>query len=510
MSDNNALKVGFFVTISAIALAGVILFFGELPFTKKNRVEYFAYFKNVAGLSKGADVRVAGVKVGKVEELKFKNGKVEVVLSIEKNVPIYRDAIAKIESLGLLGDKYVEIDPGHPSSGRLPPNSVIAQTVRPADISQMVDRMSQAAESIKLLALNLNNLIEQNRQNLNQLIANLRELSANLNLLLEENRENLKLALANLRKTLESLRKELPPLLENYNRLALTLNGLLKDSKPYAVETLKNLSLLTKQLNEELPRLVKNLSEASSTIAENKKAISQTLHSLAKITRNIEKGKGTLGKLVNDKTLYVELKRSVKMLGEASSLIARTKLHIEAFAQYEGNGNGKAGVNVMLQPDGKKYYLFGIVGDSAGKVTKKTYYVNGQPQTVVEKEYKPEFNLQYARIFPDLWFHPGSVFVLRFGLKESTGGVGLDYVYNSRLMFTSDIWDFGREDHPDEDLNPNTEIGFKYMVYGPFFIKAGGYDLLNSKYRTIYIGGGMSFTDNDLKYLLGGMKLPSF
>ena len=88
--------------------------------------------------------------------------------------------------------------------------------------------------------------------------------------------------------------------------------------------------------------------------------------------------------------------------------------------------------------------------------------------------------------------------------------MGVDYVYNPKLMFTFDVWDFGREDHPGEELKPNTELGFKYMVYGPFFIKAGGYDLLNRKYRTVFVGGGMSFTDNDLKYLLGGMKLPSF
>jgi phospholipid/cholesterol/gamma-HCH transport system substrate-binding protein len=246
------------------------------------------------------------------------------------------------------------------------------------------------------------------------------------------------------------------------------------------------------------------------TLKRQRERIAETLNNIARITADIKSGRGTLGKLVTDDTLYTQLKRSVKLLGEASSVIAKTKIHIEAFAQYEGTGDSKAGVNLMIKPGGDKYYLLGIVGDSAGKVTKKTYYYNGKLTEVVEKEYKPEFTLQYARIFPDLWFHPGSVFVLRFGIKESTGGVGLDYVYNDRLMFASDIWDFGREDHPNEKLKPNTEVGFKYMVYGPFFIKAGGYDLLNPQYRTFYIGGGLSFTDNDLKYLLGGMSLSSF
>ena len=510
MDNNAAVKVGFFVTISALALGAVILFFGELPFAKRNYVEYYAYFKNVGGLSKGADVRVAGVKVGKVENLLFERARVKVVLQVKRDVPIYRDAVAKIESLGLLGDKYVEVEPGHPDTGRLPPGSVIPHSYRPPDMSQMVASLSKTSESIDKLAKNLNRLVEENRRQIDTLLANLSELSRNLNLLLAENRNNIDRTLENIKLLTDRLNRQLPDLLEEYQKLAETLRGTLKESKPYAVKTLKNLSILSEELKEELPRLVKNLNELTETFAKNRQEVGKTLRNIAKITEKIEKGKGTLGKLINDKSLYAELKKSVKTLGQVSEVVARTQLHMEAFAQYEGIGESKAGVNLMLQPDATKYYLFGIVGDSAGKVTKKTYYENGRAYEVVEKEYKPEFNLQYARIFPDPWFRTGSSFVLRFGIKESTGGVGLDYVYSPRLMFTFDIWDFGREDRPDEDLKPNTELGFKYMVYGPFFVKAGGYDLLNSEYRTVFVGGGMSFTDNDLKYLLGGLKVSSF
>jgi phospholipid/cholesterol/gamma-HCH transport system substrate-binding protein len=325
-----------------------------------------------------------------------------------------------------------------------------------------------------------------------------------------ENRKNLNQTLENIAKITQTLEKTLPQLIKNYDRLAQNLNTLLETNSHTIEETLKNLKELTETVKREIPILVKNLNGAVKTFADNRKSIEKTLKNLEKITAKINEGKGTLGKLINDKSLYTELKRSVKTLGKVSNTLAKTQLHIEAFAQYEGTGDSKAGLNIVLQPDGKKYYLFGIVGDSAGKVTKKTIYQNGSPVEITEKEYKPEFNLQYARIFPDRWLHKGSSIVLRIGIKESTGGVGADYVYNERLMFSFDIWDFGREDRPYEDLKPNTELGFKYMLYGPFFVKAGGYDLLNEKYRTVFVGGGMSFTDNDLKYLLGGIKLPSF
>jgi len=497
--QNSAFKVGVFVTVSAVTLGGVILFFGEIPFLNRNQVDYYAYFKNVGGLSVGSDVRVSGVKVGKVKSITFENGKVKVTLQFNKKVPIYRNAIAKIESLGLLGDKYVEINPGTPSAGPLPPGSVIKFTQTPADVTQMIDTMTETAKSIEKLSNSINQLVAENRKQLHQLLFNLNKLSAKIDELLNRNGKNIDKTLQQVASLTEKLNRELPKLIKNLNGLTVNLNSTVAELKPRLKQSLDSISKLSSDLDT-----------VAKALKNQRQSIEKTLQNLSKITSDISHGRGTLGKLVTDKTLYKQLKKSVKLLGEASEVLAQTKLHVDAWAQYEGKGDSKAGVNLILQPDNKKYYLFGIVGDSAGKVTKKTYYYNGTITEVTEKDYKPEFTIQYARIFPDRWLHPGSSFVIRFGLKESTGGVGFDYVYNERLMFTSDIWDFGREDKPNEKLKPNTEIGFKYMFYGPFFVKAGGYDLLNSRYRTFYVGGGMSFTDNDLKYLLGGMKMPSF
>ena len=507
---STAYKVGFFITVSSIALGGVILYFGGLPFNKGHREIYYAYFKNVAGLAKGSDVRVAGVKVGKVDNFIFEKGKVKVVLELYQKVPIYKDAKAEIKSLGILGDKYVEIDPGHPESGILPPKSVITKTITSPSISQMVATIQEAGESINNLARQLSLLIETNRNQLEELINNLNLLALNLNLLLKENRQSVNQSLENIQEITNALRKALPKLIKSYQELTDYLNFFVKESTPKADRLLTNLNQMSETLKVELPQLVKNLNQITASLASNRKAIETTIQNLNEISSKINRGQGSLGKLINDDSLYWELKKSAKTLGEAAGIIAKTRLHIESWGQYETEGDSKAGINVILQPSSTHYYLLGIVGDSAGKVSKKIYYQNGQPVEVTEKEFKPEFTLQYARIFPDRWFHPGSSIVVRFGLKESTGGIGLDYIYNERLMLFSDIWDFGRQDRPQENLKPNTELGFKFFVKGPFFIKLGGYDLLNAKYRSLLIGGGMSFTDNDLKYLMGAMKLPGF
>jgi len=510
MFNNTAYKVGFFVTISALALGGVILYFGEIPLTKRHELVYYAYFKNVAGLSKGSDVRVAGVKVGKVKNFIFENGKVKVVLEIYRQVPIYKDAKAEIKSLGILGDKYVEIDPGHPEAGLLPNKSTIAQTSVAPSISEMVETFQKTGKNIDKLVYQLTLLIESNRKQIEQLILNLNALAVNLNNLLEQNTKYINKSLKNIAILTRELRISVPKLLYSYERLTELLNVFAEKSLPKTQKLIENLNKVSYNLSHQLPHLINNLTVLSETLATNKEAIKGTLQNLYAITNEIKEGRGSLGRLIKDPTLYRELKKSAKTLSEAAGVITKTKLHIEAWGQYETEGDSKAGVNVILQPSHTHYYLLGIVGDSAGKVTKKVYYSNGQEREQVEKQYKPEVTLQYARIFPDKWLHPGSSIVARFGIKESTGGVGLDYVYNNRLMFFFDIWDFGREDRPNEDLKPNTELGVKYIFASPFFVKLGGYDLLNSKYRSFLIGGGMSFTDNDLKYLMGAMKVPGF
>ncbi|NPB05947.1 MAG: MCE family protein [Aquificae bacterium] len=509
MQTNAAFKVGLFVTLAALALAGTILFFGEVPLFREKLVEYYAYFKNVAGLSKGSDVRVSGVKVGKVKELLFEGGKVKVVLEVKEGVPLYRDAVARIESLGLLGDKYVEVDPGSPEAGILPPGSTIPRTEEPADFTKVVETFQRTGESIDLLARKLASLVEENRKELERLLVNLNELAVSLRTLTEENRENLKRTLENVAVLTEELKTSVPKLVRSYERLTETVTRLVDQSGPELRRTVRNLADLSEALSRDLPALVKNLEEITETVARNRDEIERTLENLAFVTEQIRRGRGTLGKLVTDEGLYRELKKSAGALGQAAEVVSRTDLHLEAWAQYQTVGESKAGLNLMLQPSPTHYYLLGVVGDSAGRVTKKVYYEDGNPRTVYEKDYQPEFNLQYARIFRDPIFGRGA-WVLRFGLKESTGGVGLDYVVSDRFMFFFDVWDFGREDRPYEDLNPNTELGVKFFVYGPFFARLGGYDLLNEEYRSVFLGGGMSFTDNDLKYLLGTVGMPGF
>ena len=107
------IKIGLFL---AIALAIIMLFIfvvGDLStlFEKKGYPLY-TYYDSVAGLEKRTVVRLAGVKVGYVQDIRLKGSQAEVEMSIDPDIKIRRDSRATLASLGLLGEKYVEILPG--------------------------------------------------------------------------------------------------------------------------------------------------------------------------------------------------------------------------------------------------------------------------------------------------------------------------------------------------------------------------------------------------------------
>ena len=74
----------------------------------------YARFESVAGLEAGHPVKMLGLKIGRVKSLRMdqENQVALAELKIDKNITIYDDAFASIKMLGLLGDRYVSIDPG--------------------------------------------------------------------------------------------------------------------------------------------------------------------------------------------------------------------------------------------------------------------------------------------------------------------------------------------------------------------------------------------------------------
>ncbi len=493
------IKLGIFVLITASAFAFLILTFGEVPLLRPKEKIYRVYFDDVAGLSVGADVMVAGITAGRVRELTLEEGRVKVVFGVREGVKIYKDARAYIGTIGLMGDKYLGIIPGTPEAGELEEGGEIERVEEVADTDRLVRELTKTAESFREVAENLREILEENRRNIKEAIENLRELTRLLREVTEENREDIR------------------RLIEQMARIADEISEVVSESREDVRVLVSNL----RRMSEDLPELVSNLNslsrELSGILRENREDIRVSVRNLAEITERlressrrldrilekIESGEGTLGRLIHDEELYESVTKGARLFGEAGEVITRTRLYVGFGGELYSGGDSKGFLSLRVQPERTTYYLIEVVGDSRGRVYTEQL-LDGQE--IVKKEFKPELTLQIAKNF---FVGGGRYLTLRAGLKESTGGVGFDFVPSRRMRIYTDVWDVGRKDRPGEpNLRPLLQIGLQLRLKGPFYARFGGDDILNDRLRGFFLGAGLEFSDESLKYLLGGMGLP--
>jgi len=133
--------VGIFVVIGLLAIAYMTVKLGNMGFLGENTYTLYAKFNKVTGLRTGNPVTMLGLNIGRVESFKLdqKDQLVVVDFKIDNGIEIYDDAIASIKTEGLIGDKFVSIDPG--GSGELLKNGdTITDTESPTDIMDLVSK----------------------------------------------------------------------------------------------------------------------------------------------------------------------------------------------------------------------------------------------------------------------------------------------------------------------------------------------------------------------------------
>ncbi len=133
--------VGIFVVIGLGLIAYMTVTLGKLPFLQGEMYPLAARFNNVTGLRNGSVVDMFGIDVGRVDKLGIdqKSGQALVQMQIRKGIVIYQDAIASIKTEGLIGERYVSIDPGG-AEAPLKPGGTITETQSPVDIMDLIGK----------------------------------------------------------------------------------------------------------------------------------------------------------------------------------------------------------------------------------------------------------------------------------------------------------------------------------------------------------------------------------
>jgi phospholipid/cholesterol/gamma-HCH transport system substrate-binding protein len=139
---NLEISVGVFVLLGLMAMAYISVRLGQFPLGGGGFYRVTATFSNVGGLQRGADIDIAGVKVGRVEKITLEDYEAVVTLSVESSIELQEDAIASIKTRGLIGEKYIRITPGG-SDQLISPGGRIREVETPLDFEEVIGQFIQ-------------------------------------------------------------------------------------------------------------------------------------------------------------------------------------------------------------------------------------------------------------------------------------------------------------------------------------------------------------------------------
>ena len=133
--------VGIFLAFGLILIGYMTVKLGDVPLFGDDTYILTARFTSVSGLRVGSTVDMLGIEIGRVDKLAIdqKDQRAVVEISVKKNIKIYDDAIASIKTEGLIGDKYLSIDPGG-GGELLRPGGTITETQPALDIEGLIGK----------------------------------------------------------------------------------------------------------------------------------------------------------------------------------------------------------------------------------------------------------------------------------------------------------------------------------------------------------------------------------
>jgi phospholipid/cholesterol/gamma-HCH transport system substrate-binding protein len=321
--------VGIFVVIGIVLLVAMTLKIEKFQFGKEKGYLLNIYFSSAAGLDRNSPIRVAGVHVGNVEKVLLDQGKAKVTFRLPLNVILYKDAKAYMKSEGFLGEKYIEISPGTLGYPRLEPNEVIEQGAPPADVEQFLSNMSAVSDEIKEVVKPLGDVLKAvDTKKVEGMIDNLNKFSGQLTGIADESKKAFQKgteAFSRIEEIGDEVRKgegTLGKLITDetiYREAKKTV-----DTAKEAIETVKNAAESAKKTVDTLKDVSERIERGEGTLGKLIKDESlyqeakETIQSVKGITEKVEKGEGALGKLVNDDTLIKEAEKTMKKVQKAA------------------------------------------------------------------------------------------------------------------------------------------------------------------------------------------------
>lgn len=478
---------------------------------------HWAVFSDVTGLAVQSRVQMSGIPVGRVDKITLQpNGTARVDFTVRGDLDLYEGVtdtdkdgapyfrngatVAK-KSASFIGDYFVEVTPG--ADGRvLQNNDEIKNVIEAVSLDELTERMDAIAKNVEEVTASLAAVFggEQGQQNIQKLLDNLNEIVATLNVFVQDNSGKLDSILTNA----EAISQDVRALTGTGGESVATI---LRDTEAIVQEVRYIIGQSSTELQSGLGSLRGTLSRLQATLD----SLNYSLQNIQDITDKINEGEGTLGELVNNPAIAQRTEQILDDVGEFVGQVTRLRTIIDLRSEYHLNNEQLKNIlGVRLQPSDEKYYLIELIDDYRGatSITQRNVVTGevGERAIINETETKTtdtfRFSVQLARTF---YLTPWFGVTGRFGLIESTGGIGLNLILlrDRSLEINADLFDFGA------DINPRLRTFANWNFFSVVYITAGVDDVLNPARREYTFGAGIRFDDQDLKAIITTTGVPS-
>lgn len=483
----SAAKVSVFIVATGLAALAIYRFIVKRPGGGKGYVVY-ALFDDAVGIAKLSQVRVAGIPVGTIEGVRLDKGKARIDIRVQSGVPLFADSAVAKNSSSLLGEYYLAITPGTDGRAQLQDGDRIPTVIEGVTTDTLMKNLADISKDVQKVSHSLAESVgtDEGQENMRKTLANLAQVTAALNDTVRENRETIHDILVRVDSVAAKSEPQIDRILENVQNSTQEIRQMLNHSEEGQP-----------QKTGEVREILDKVDRASSSLE-------QTLSNMETVTGRLEKGEGTLGRLSKDEHLINEVEGVTETVGDFVGGLGRLQTIVQLRTDYQFLANTvKSYVQLRLQPREDKYYVIEIVNDPKGLThyeqtvvttsnpnLPNTYFEN---RTVTTNSFR--FSLQFAQRF--------GPFVGRFGIKESTGGIGLDtLLLDDRFELQQDIFGFG------EVVLPRWRVSLGYEFIPRLWMLAGLDDIFSATRRDYFVGLQLRFNDEDLKTILPFAKTP--
>ena len=449
----NPLKVGL---LTLAAMASVVVMSIKITQNQSGfgkHVQYKTILEDASGILEKTPIRVAGINAGRIKKIELSGNKALITFEILEDIKITPAAKLKIKSVGLLGDKFLDMDLGKEPGNRLDEGSMI-----PAEGGEGFD---DVLKEVKEIASTIKESLrdDQGKNMIKEIIANIKDVSVSLKNITDNNEEKINKIFSDVEAIAE--------------QIAFETDRYQKDS-----------------LMADLNKIGPILDKVDSTVGD-----------LKVIVNDVKEGKGTVGKLLRDDAVVDQVSQTLSSVNRLVNRINNLEAEISLSTGANTYKGSDTRFDLDLYPAPERFFRLGVVTNEFGPQTEKkstTYTsVNGGNETEVAKrkinESDFKFNFQIGRRIQR--------FGLRAGIIESTGGVGMEYFFPDWGVRTGlEMFDY------QKDAGPNMRIITEVKLWNVLYTRLAGEDLISKDGKqSATISLGLRFNDQDLAALIGAL-----